>query len=202
MSGTQLRHLRVYLEHLALSGITVWPRPSELWVNGLKIHQYHMTWLAALSLGNSSPALSVLRSRKELLRALQDMEDPRNPRWMCIKRERSKLSNHAYFPETSLKGRPEENALDRLATVLPEEQEHFRQQFAKDLGMYPPRWFAQPYIPQLRYLGEIRVICINGIIVSRVYTTPTNLEDGPEGLQDRGFQTQIGAEIIDPEFIE
>jgi hypothetical protein len=196
LTGTEVRYLRVFLDRLSSSGITVWPKPSELWVNGLKVHQYHVTWLAALSLGLTSPSLAVLRSRAELVQAVKQMEDLVQPAYMCIKRERSKLSLHALFPEDDTKQPIQGTNMGRLRDVFCEEDRTSRGTFAQELGIHPPRWFAQPFIPQIRYLGELRVIIINGIILHRVYTTPATLSQDDEGVH-ACFTTQLGYHVID-----
>lgn len=194
MSGTQLRQLRAFLDRLPASGITVWPRPSELIPNGLKIYQYHTTWLASESLGHTSPSLAVLRTRTELVQAMNDLGSAVNPPYMCIKRERSKLGNHAYFPEDDLKQPNSGCNLARLETMLMEEDRTSRGAFSQEFGQYPPRWFAQPFVAQIRYLGEIRCIIINGILLQNVYTVPSSIT--PDGKCAR-FETQLGYNILD-----
>jgi hypothetical protein len=42
-----------------------------------------------------------------------------------------------------------------------------------------PKWFIEPYVPALHYLGELRVFVVNGTIFKTVSTTPE-----PNGRMD------------------
>ena len=195
MTGEQLRHLRVFLDRLSESGITVWPSPTDLIVNGMKVYQYRHVWLSAMALGQASPALAVIRSRHHLRRIVQQYQE-QGGRWACVKRERSKEGKHAFFPEDEAKSLPD-NEMGRLSHHLDEEDQSFRGSDAQSFGLRPPRWFVQPYIPQLRFLGEIRVVCINGIIAVRQYTTPVTLEETDGKPIDRGFTTVVDVRVPD-----
>lgn len=195
MTGVQLRRLRVYLDCLPASGVTVWPSPTDLLVNGMKVYQYRQIWVAAFALRQASPALAVIRSRQALVHLVEQYRG-QDSRWACIKRERSKEGQHAFFPEGSDKARAE-HGLTKLCHLLKEEDNSFRTPDARAFGLRPPQWFVQPYIPQLRFLGEIRVVCINGIIAARQYTTPVTVEDIQGVSIDHGFTTHVDVHVPD-----
>lgn len=174
-----------YLNGLSLRGITVWPHPMELSINGMKVAQYKMISHAAASLNTPTPALAVL-TRSELIAMVASLGDHR---WAAIKRERSSIAKHCYLPEDG----DQQQRCNRLREQL-QEEDRLWGSGEEALGLPRPQWFAQAYVPQLRHLGEIRFIFVNGALLYWVSTIP---KDGDLSM----LQLEVGHPILDPEHI-
>lgn len=173
-----------FLSSLSLSGITVWPHPTELSVNGMKVAQYKMISQAAHSLGIRSPSITVL-THEELLQMVGSLG---RECWAVIKRERSRVGQHCYLPED---GSTPDSRIKTLKKQLAEEQGLWELGQTR-LGLPRPRWFAQSYVPQLHHIGEIRFIFVNGMLQHWVYTIPA---------KNHELEVETNVPILDPQFI-
>lgn len=172
------------LNGLSLSGITVWPHPMELSVNGLKVAQNKMIWHASHSLGFQCPSIAIL-TRGQLLPTVGSLGVDC---WGVVKRERSRSGEHCYLPED---GNNAESPMPTLRARL-DEEDILWELGQTSLGIPRPRWFVQSYVPQLHRLGEIRFIFVNGTLLNWIYTTPARSSE---------MQVEANVPIKDPQFI-
>lgn len=82
-----------------------------------------------------------------------------------LKRTQSAWSYHLITKHT-------QNPRKEITTALEEQRDW------KSPGhlFVEPRWFLQPYLPALMYLGELRTFLVDGALYYTIYTTPTEFD--------------------------
>ncbi len=140
--------------------VMIWPDPRDLLMTGSKLYVHHVTSLSAQALGLSIPNSVVYDNP-----TVGIVEDIINGEVDgVLKREYSSDSLHVYTKHT-------QNAVSRFKTAISEELKTWNLAGSE---VFPsrPRWFIQPYLAPLIYLGEICAFITNGILVNVVVKTP------------------------------
>jgi hypothetical protein len=80
----------------------------------------------------------------------------------ALKREFSSHNQHVYTQHTK-------DAVEKFKEALRQENAAYSKTTFRQ-----PKWFIQPYIAPLFFLGEIRVFIVNGVIFKAIVTTPNS----------------------------
>lgn len=155
------------LEHLRQRTV-IWPEPINLLGDGAKLLTYEIIRASATVLGEPFPSVVVEKEPTEQL-----VDEISSGIQKCVlKREFSGFSRHVFYPGKS-------DAVESFRALRKKEEEIFG---GAQSTIFPrPRWFLQPFLPGLLYLGEYRAFFINGTLLSIVATTP--IENNPAILQ-------------------
>jgi hypothetical protein len=149
----------------------MWPDPRDLVMTGGKLYLHTMISQSTRALGQSLPSIAVCPNPTvELIKNIQCGKIDG-----VLKREYSSDSGHVFSKHTK-------DAVKKFESTLKRERECWR--WEGESVCENPKWFIQPYIPSLVYLGELRVFVVNGIIINIFATTPmkedtTNLMVSP-----------------------
>jgi hypothetical protein len=139
----------------------MWPDPRDLVMTGAKLYLHTIIAQSAQALGQSLPSIAVCPN--PTVKLVQDILDGKIDG--VLKREYSSDTKHVFSRHTK-------NAVKNFQSAIERERKCWRWN-AKGV-CETPKWFIQPYIPSLVYLGELRAFIVNGIIINIVSTTPVN----------------------------
>lgn len=140
---------------------TIWPHPEDLFLGGSKLQCYATLQVASLSMGISTPFYVTAGENVRDPTFVKDFADGKIQG--VLKRDYSMMCQHVILPASP-------NATLKIAKSLREEEETWEK--VKELfGM--PKWFVQPIVAHLLYVGEVRCFIVSGRLVSRITTTPS-----------------------------
>lgn len=145
--------------------VTVWPDPRDLMMAGSKLFLDNLIRMSAISMGYSHPQAVRIDPTTETVKNIVERKMDG-----VLKREFSSHGQHVFSLHT-------ERAEDKFIAAMDKEEVNYELDLSKFLR---PRWFLQPYIPELRYLGELRIFVVNGIIFKTIITNPN---DGNKPLE-------------------
>jgi len=155
--------------------IMVWPNPAELLMGGSKIQCYETLRVASLMQGTSTPLCALVDKEIGKPSFLKRFSEGR-----CqgvLKRDFSMKAQHVFLPTTP-------NLTSKIKKSLSEEEETWK----RVDGLFGrPRWFVQPYIPHLLYVGEIRCFFAGCRLVYTITTTPGGELDRPCQVTSEGL---------------
>jgi hypothetical protein len=137
----------------------MWPDPRDLVATGAKLYLHTIIAGSTQALGQSLPTIAVLPN--PTVELVQNIVDGKIDG--VLKREYSSDSNHVFSKHTK-------NAVKKFKEAINRERECWR--WEKGTVCENPKWFMQPYLPSLVYLGEIRAFFVNGMIFNILATTP------------------------------
>jgi hypothetical protein len=137
----------------------MWPDPRDLILTGSKLYINHIVTESARALGHSHPMNAVCENPSVAL--VQDIQDGKING--VLKREYSSNTLHIYSKHTK-------NTVTNFRKAM-EDQRKFWSWDGRKI-CENPKWFIQPYLPSLIYLGEVRAFIVNGIIINVITTTP------------------------------
>lgn len=152
----------------------IWPDPIDLFRQGSKLHVASLVQAVAKSENQQYPICATVKPTPQLVKDIVN-----GTRKGVLKREWSTGTDHVYY-----KGMP----MDRVdifknqLTSRTKLEKQLAKQKPHDLLNVTPKWFIQPFIPSLIYVGELRVLIVNGAILGKIITTPTG-EHGPEYIR-------------------
>ncbi len=152
----------------------MWPDPRDLILTGSKLYMNHIVTEAARALGQSQPVIAVCDD--PTVNLVQDIIDGKING--VLKREYSSNTTHVYSKHTK-------NAVTNFRKAMEDQRKFWC--WDKRKIYENPKWFIQPYIPSLIYLGEIRAYIVNGILINIITSTP----DLDSGLLDVTQVVQI-----------
>ena len=145
--------------------LSIWPQPLHLLAEGSKLFHIKILREVSASLDYSYPQVKMVEPSHQLIRNIQNgVSDA------VLKREFSSKGEHVYTAHTK-------DATVRLTNAIRAEHKAY----SAASGFPRPKWFVQPYIPSLLYLGEIRAHIVNGTFFHAIVTTPSTL--GIDDLQ-------------------
>lgn len=139
----------------------MWPDPRDLLMTGSKLYLHTIIARAAQALGHSLPSIVVCPN--PTVNLVQNILDGKVDG--VLKREYSSDTKHVFTRHT-------EDAVKKFQSAIERERECWR--WDGRAVCENPKWFIQPYIPSLVYLGELRAFIVNGIIINILSTTPVN----------------------------
>jgi hypothetical protein len=145
---------------------TVWPHPEELFLSGSKVQGYETIRVASLSMDLSVPMYTVA---DDLIDNPEFQETLKNGSFHgVLKRDYSMRSEHVIVPQTP-------NPVD----ILKKATLNQRKTWAKVRDFFgEPKWFVQPFVAHLVYIGEVRVVIVGGRIVYKITMIPVHGEQG------------------------
>jgi hypothetical protein len=139
---------------------TLFPRSQELFMGGSKIQVYQTLRQASLSMGISTPLISLIEVHLQQNQFLKKFADNQIPG--VLKRDYSKKGAHVFIPG-------QVDVKKKVKEAIQEEEETWKR-VENFFGR--PKWFVQPFVPQLRKVGEVRAYILEGIICYKMTTTP------------------------------
>lgn len=145
----------------------VWPHPEELFWGGSKMQCYETLRIASLSLDLSTPLYVTAEEEVHDATFLKLIEDGNFNG--VLKRDYSMKGQHVIHSMTS-------DPVGKLKEALRVEKDTWKL-VMEFFGR--PKWFIQPFVAHLLYVGEVRCFFVCGRLVYKVSTTPG--EEGPEG---------------------
>ena len=161
--GLTSSEIERHWESLAVlcSRTMMWPDPRDLVCTGAKLYLHTIIARSTQALGLSLPTIAVCPN--PTVELVQDIVDGKIDG--VLKREYSSDSNHVFSKHLK-------NAVKKFKDVISREKECWCWNGEKICEN--PKWFIQPYLPSLVYLGELRAFVVNGIIVNILVTILTD----------------------------
>lgn len=156
------------------SKLTIWPDPRDLMTAGSKLYLELIILRSASSMNLSHPQASVVNPSAELLQRIRN-----GKMGAVLKREFSSHGKLVYGQKTPIL---------TLTNQLARENDDYQ---GTEGVFSKPRWFLQPFIPSLAYLGLIGVFIVNGVIFRTVVTTPNVNDPQALDIQDPVFLTPL-----------
>lgn len=141
---------------------TVWPHPEELFMAGCKIQGYETLRTASFSLGFSVPFYATAEEDVQSSEFLKQLEDGKLDG--VLKRDYSEEAAHVITPQTQNPAQKVRKAIQDQERTWKLVEEFFEQ----------PRWFIQPFVSHLVYVGEVRAMIVNGRLLHYPTTRPTS----------------------------
>lgn len=141
---------------------TIWPHPEELFLGGSKIQGYETLRLASLSMGISTPLLVIVEDEIHNVDFLNAFG--RGKISGVLKRDYSMKGAHVLTSGNA-------NVLDEMKKAIKNEERTWKE---VEPFFGRPKWFIQPFIAHLKYVGEVRTFIVEGRIIYHVTTTPVN----------------------------
>jgi hypothetical protein len=139
----------------------IFPEPVNLLCDGAKLLTYEIIRASATVLGEPFP--NVVVEKEPTAQLVEDISS--GVKKCVLKREFSGFSRHVFYP-----GRLE--GVETFRKLRKREEEIFG---GAQSTIFPrPRWFLQPFLPGLLFLGEYRALFINGTLLNIITTTPIN----------------------------
>ena len=126
----------------------IFPNPVQALAQGKKAGTTFFVRMAALSLGYDQPLVTV--AAPPTWEDVQDIVTGR--RLTVLKREFSDASRHVILKDMKISRSEWEKCISQAKVW-------------KDLPFGDPCWLEQPYVPQLRHMGEVRALIVNGLLV-------------------------------------
>lgn len=134
--------------------VPIFPNPVQLVAFGKKISVSYFLRTAALSLGFHQPLITVVKQPTWAVVS----QITKGTRHTVLKREFSGSSQHVIRKGMKLQKKDWDRMLESSKV------------WEKLKGFGIPGWHEQPFIPELKYLGEVRCLVVNGVIAYTVYT--------------------------------
>jgi len=163
--GLSTKEMKIFWSRICILCLntTIWPDPRDLMMGGSKLFLDTLIGFSARSANYSHVQCVPITASVECVRRIAEKELA-----AVLKREFSSHGQHVFTPDTK-------------EAVTTFEKAHDREEVTYDWEIdFPrPKWFMQPFLPGLKYLGEIRVFIVNGVIFKWIITTP----DGERPLQ-------------------
>jgi hypothetical protein len=158
---TPIQSVTMFYNLLELGKKTmVWPNSEELFMGGSKIQGYETLRLASQSMGISTPLYVMARDKIHDVEFLKMFAEGKFSG--VLKRDYSMKCEHVLTPgDTDL--------LAKMKKAVEEEEETWKkvEQF---FGR--PKWFIQPFVAQLKHVGEVRAFIVEGRVLYHITTTP------------------------------
>jgi len=138
----------------------IFPSPDDLLICDSKLQTHQYISAAAKSLGYDQPPITLAEPSNDLVNRITggSLE-------AVLKREFSMASEHVITKHTEAK-----SALRKLATMEKQDSTTWGAQII----FRRPRWFLQPYIPDLIHRGEVRAFVFGGHLLNSIITTPVD----------------------------
>jgi hypothetical protein len=137
--------------------MTVWPDPRDLLMAGTKLYFQAIIARCAISMGEPQVHTPHVEPTTEMIQRITERKLD-----AVLKREFSSHGQHVFSADTK-------NAVTKFERAYDREEVAYGW---KNLEFNRPMWFLQPFIPGLKYLGEVRVFVVNGTIFKSIVTTP------------------------------
>jgi len=134
---------------------TIWPHPTDLLKAGSKLFLDMLITRATESMGHDHIQLATVDPLDVIEKIVSGNLNA------VLKREFSSHEHHVFSRHTH-------NPIQRLQRCI----ENEKQTYGSCSTFPQPKWFIQPYLPPLVYLGEIRAFLVNGILFRSLVTTP------------------------------
>jgi hypothetical protein len=138
--------------------MTVWPDPRDLLMAGHKLYLHYLVGWCSDSMDQRYIQCAYLENPNSFL--IEELTSGRVDGY--LKREFSSHGEHVFSANTPFASAKLQAALHREEATYNWASEEFSR----------PSWFLEPFIPGLKYLGEIRVFVVNGSIFKSIVTTP------------------------------
>lgn len=152
--------------------ITIWPHPTDLLLAGSKLFLDMLITRAMESMGRHHIQLATVDPQDVIQKIVSGDIDA------VLKREFSSHTRHVFSKDTR-------NAILKVQERFDQEELTYSQ--CPDVFLRP-RWFIQPYLAPLVYLGEIRAFLVNGTLFRSVVSTPN---EGSFDVQELCFPTPL-----------
>lgn len=145
----------------------IWPDPLDLFRAGSKLSLNTIIHAVAVSEEASHPICQTINPTMELVEDI--LLGKRNA---VLKRDWSSSGAHVYTKHAQ---GGTQKICQAFRRVLREETRAYDLVEATDHeDFHRPKWFIQPYLPALIYLGEIRAFFVNGYLMKKIITAPRN----------------------------
>lgn len=158
---TPLETCLIYANSVGLSKKTfIWPHPEDLFLGGSKLHVYKTLRDVCHSMKISTPMYVTAVESVQDSTFLNDFANGKVQG--VLKREYSMKAQHVVRPT-------DPNPSSKIKKLLLEEDNTWKR--VQDMfGL--PKWFLQPFVPHLLFVGEVRCFIVSGKLVYKVTTTP------------------------------
>lgn len=162
MHGLTTTQLHVHYQSLLdlMKTTTVWPSPMEMLEAGAKLESCHNFFECYRAMGLSLPRTQIIAEPTKSYLDNISAGDLGG----VMKREYSSACQAIFTPDSK------EEEKDKILKIFHSERSTW---FSKKNRFFPrPRWFLQPYIPQLAQIGEFRAFIVNGVLYYAVCSSP------------------------------